>query len=193
MPRAQARERARVSSVQHRVWVALRYLGAGDGSFAMQGDELVLGPLSRQPLFLALKSSLKSACWRTAVPRGSQNGIYGMWAGSPPSLRLDVGRPDHLAPFLGFVGDELSKVGGRARQPTSARRALILGSVRPALISLLSMLTISAGVRRTRPPHRAQSHGRGLCGGSQPVVHRKGHRAASFNTSGFRFSARTGA
>src|SRR5262249_4509599 len=48
MPRAQARERARVSPVQHRVWVALRYLGAGDGSFAMQGDELVLGPLSRQ-------------------------------------------------------------------------------------------------------------------------------------------------
>src|SRR5215472_3451524 len=108
-------------------------------------------------------------------------------------FRLDVGRPDHLAPFLGFVGDELSKVGGRARQPTSARRALILGSVRPALISLLSMLTIAAGVRRTRPPHRAQSHGRGLCGGSKPVVHRKGHRAASFNTSGFRFSARTGA
>jgi hypothetical protein len=35
MPPAQARERARVSSVQHRVWVALRYLGAGDGSFAM--------------------------------------------------------------------------------------------------------------------------------------------------------------
>src|SRR5262245_13723211 len=25
------------------------------------------------------------------------------------SLRPDVGRPDHLAPFLGFVGDELSE------------------------------------------------------------------------------------
>src|SRR5262249_12630174 len=29
------------------------------------------------------------------------------------SLRLDVGGPDHLAPFLGFLGDELAKVCGR--------------------------------------------------------------------------------
>src|SRR5262249_22994782 len=29
------------------------------------------------------------------------------------SLRLDVGCPDHLAPFFGFVGDELAKVCGR--------------------------------------------------------------------------------
>src|SRR5215469_17146039 len=33
--------------------------------------------------------------------------------GLPRSLRLDVGRPDHLAPLLSFVGNELSKVGGR--------------------------------------------------------------------------------
>src|SRR5262245_52521890 len=26
------------------------------------------------------------------------------------SLRLDVGRPDHLAPLLGFIGDELAEV-----------------------------------------------------------------------------------
>src|SRR5262245_65566257 len=32
------------------------------------------------------------------------------------SLRLDVRRPDHLAPLLGFVGDEFAEVGGRARQ-----------------------------------------------------------------------------
>jgi hypothetical protein len=38
MPRAHPRARASIS-VQHRVWVVLRYLGAGDGSFAMQGDE----------------------------------------------------------------------------------------------------------------------------------------------------------
>jgi hypothetical protein len=30
---------------------------------------IVLGPLSRQPVFLALKSSLKSACRRTSAPR----------------------------------------------------------------------------------------------------------------------------
>src|SRR5215813_8354929 len=138
-----------------------------------------------------------SFAWRThsitSSPLFAERNVMECRRDDDGLFRLDVGRPDHLAPFLGFVGDELSKVGGRARQPTSARRALILGSVRPALISLLSMLTIAAGVRRTRPPHRAQSHGRGLCGGSQPVVHRKGHRAASFNTSGFRFSARTGA
>src|SRR5262245_66333966 len=30
------------------------------------------------------------------------------------SLRLDVEGPDHVAPLLRFVGDELAKVGGRA-------------------------------------------------------------------------------
>ena len=34
------------------------------------------------------------------------------------SLRLDVRRADHLAPLLGFVGNELSEVGGRARMLT---------------------------------------------------------------------------
>ena len=31
---------------------------------------------------------------------------------APASVCLDVGGPDHLAPFLGFVGDELTEVGG---------------------------------------------------------------------------------
>jgi hypothetical protein len=31
------------------------------------------------------------------------------WVGS---FRLDAGRPDHLAPLLGFFGDELAEVGG---------------------------------------------------------------------------------
>jgi hypothetical protein len=30
------------------------------------------------------------------------------------SLRLDVGRDNHLAPFFGLVGDELAEIGGRA-------------------------------------------------------------------------------
>jgi hypothetical protein len=30
------------------------------------------------------------------------------------SVRLDAGELDHLGPFLRFVGDELSEVGGRA-------------------------------------------------------------------------------
>src|SRR5262249_12343676 len=33
---------------------------------------------------------------------------------------LDVGRPDHLAPFLGFVGDQLAELGRRSRQRRAA-------------------------------------------------------------------------
>ena len=65
------------------------------------------------------------------------------------SLRLDVGRPDHLAPLLGFVGDELTEFGRRARKRRATevgKARLILGSASAALISLLSMPTISAGV-----------------------------------------------
>src|SRR5262249_9923263 len=36
-----------------------------------------------------------------------------LWKVRAASLWLDVGRPDHLAPLLGFVGDEPAKVGGR--------------------------------------------------------------------------------
>jgi hypothetical protein len=32
------------------------------------------------------------------------------------SLRLDVGRTDHLAPLLGFIGEQLAEVGRRARK-----------------------------------------------------------------------------
>jgi hypothetical protein len=60
---------ARVSSVQHRVWVALRYLARAMARSRCKVTRLVLGPLSRQPAFLALKSSRKSTCWRTSAPR----------------------------------------------------------------------------------------------------------------------------
>ena len=39
----------------------------------------------------------------------------------PGSVRLDVGRPDHLGPLLGFVDDELAEVGGRAREHRTTR------------------------------------------------------------------------
>src|SRR5262249_40207827 len=45
--------------------------------------------------------------------RFSATGFMEYWMGTAASVRLDVGRPDHLAPFLGFVGDELAKVCGR--------------------------------------------------------------------------------
>src|SRR5262249_27585209 len=37
------------------------------------------------------------------------------------SLRLDVGSPDHLAPFLGFLRNEFPEIGGRARKHSAAK------------------------------------------------------------------------
>src|SRR5262252_3445376 len=42
-----------------------------------------------------------------SAPRFAERVLRNIRPGSRGSLRLDVGRPDHLAPFLGFVGDEL--------------------------------------------------------------------------------------
>src|SRR5262249_24524229 len=65
----------------------------------------------------------------------SRNGCYGILDRVTASVRLDVGRADHLAPLLGFFDDEYSELGRRARnivQPRSASRACILASVRTA-------------------------------------------------------------
>src|SRR5215471_14558773 len=37
------------------------------------------------------------------------------------SLRLDVGRPDHLAPLLGFFGNERFEIGRRATEDNPAQ------------------------------------------------------------------------
>src|SRR5262249_3836381 len=50
----------------------------------------------------------------------SPNGSYGISVRIAGSLRLDAGRLDHLGPFLGFVGNELAKIGGRARERRAA-------------------------------------------------------------------------
>jgi hypothetical protein len=36
------------------------------------------------------------------------------------SLRVDAGGPDHLGPFLGFVGDQLSELSRRSRHRHAA-------------------------------------------------------------------------
>jgi hypothetical protein len=69
-------------------------------------------------------------------------------------LRLDVGRPDHLGPLLGFVGDERAELGGRAHQRRAAEFGeprLDLGIGWPALISWLSRPMISVGVSLGAP------------------------------------------
>src|SRR5262249_33433060 len=54
--------------------------------------------------------------------RHSLIGGYGIFhRGSCGSLGLNVSSPDHLAPLLGFLGDQLSKVGGRAGEQHTAR------------------------------------------------------------------------
>src|SRR5215831_13164898 len=54
--------------------------------------------------------SRRSACWRTSAPAIRGTGVTEYRR----SLRLDVGRPDHLAPLLGVVRDDLDEIGGRA-------------------------------------------------------------------------------
>src|SRR6202040_802045 len=41
--------------------------------------------------------------------------------GPPGSIRFDAHKLHHLAPFLGFVGNELAKIGGRARKHRAAQ------------------------------------------------------------------------
>ena len=45
--------------------------------------------------------------------------------GIPRSLRLDVCRPDHLAPLLGFVSDKAAKAGKRHRHRLNERRLVL--------------------------------------------------------------------
>ena len=36
-------------------------------------------------------------------------------------IRFDIGRPDHLGPFFGFLNDELAEIVGRARHLDAAQ------------------------------------------------------------------------
>src|SRR3954452_8502085 len=65
------------------------------------------------------------------------------------SVRLGTRWLDHRALRVGLFGDKLSKMGGRPGDtvvPSSESRTCILASARAMLISLLSVLTISADV-----------------------------------------------
>src|SRR5262249_29473578 len=94
----------------------------------------------------------KSACWRTSVPRGSQNGHYGISA--PDHSALAPANLITLAHFSVSSAINIPKSAGEPANtvpPSSARRLLSAGSERPALISLLSLSMISAGVFRGAP------------------------------------------
>jgi hypothetical protein len=68
------------------------------------------GTAPRPPRFRCLEQSA------SPTPAISPNRTYGISLPLDRLLRLDVGRPDHFAPFLGFVGDELAEIGGRERE-----------------------------------------------------------------------------
>src|SRR6266478_6091918 len=60
-------------------------------------------------------------------------------AATAGSLRLDAGGLDHFGPFLGFVGDELAEVGGRARKHSATKvgKARLHFGISEARIDLL--------------------------------------------------------
>ena len=66
--------------------------------------------------------------------------------------RLDVGGPDHLAPFLGFLGDQVAELDRRSRQRRSAEvseTGLHLGVVE-SRVDLLVELVDDLGRRGLR-------------------------------------------
>ena len=60
---------------------------------------------------LAVKQTFEIAAWHQRFAERTLRNI-----GPAGLVRLDVGPPDHLAPLLGFLGDQLAEVGGRARK-----------------------------------------------------------------------------
>ena len=63
----------------------------------------------------------------------SPNEIYGIFRRPPEfveSIRPSAGKLDDLAPLLGFVGDELSKIAGEPATPNTAQRRGKLGTRR---------------------------------------------------------------
>src|SRR6266542_3382803 len=65
-----------------------------------------------------------------------------LWTSWPESLRLDAGGLDYFGPFLGFVGDELAEVGGRARKHSATKvgKARLHFGISEARIDLLAQL-----------------------------------------------------
>src|SRR5262245_13565528 len=83
------------------------------------------------------------------------------------SVWLDVCRSHHLAPLLGFVGDELTEIGGRAHK----RRASKVGKPR------LDLGIGEAGVDLLVEHNPARTHPRSGCPAGPPSASRSSPRA----------------
>src|SRR4029453_12074935 len=100
------------------------------GSEKLNGNALMDPPngLGRCGEFVSVITSCRSASRRWAMylpekPKAPVTAIRtlasyqaGTWCAGSNLLRLDVRGPDHLAPLLGFVGDQLAEMGGRANE-----------------------------------------------------------------------------
>ncbi len=81
--------------------------------------------------------------------------LWNIWRADYRSLRLDMGRADHLGPLLGFIGDELAEVGGRARKGRTAKLGkpgLQLGIGKPCIDLAIDLVDDFRGrvLRRTK-------------------------------------------
>src|SRR5262245_38202928 len=116
--------------------------------FAVERGQLGVGPPPGQD-----RGPRRRRAWPPprgqSASGGSQNEFYGRFAGLPDQSALTPANFTTLADFSVSSARSLPKSAGepgRAVAPNSANRAFILGSARAALISLLSLSTISAGV-----------------------------------------------
>src|SRR5262245_41671305 len=75
-------------------------------------DSLGMSALCQKPTFAVQQTVLYSiTCQHPPLAERALRNILPHPRGS---VRLDARELDHLRPFLGFVGDELAEVGGRA-------------------------------------------------------------------------------
>ena len=87
-------------------------------------DDLSLGIMLRRAMRQLAIAQRFSALAQTGHGAGGIRWNGTLWNNAQPTARLlwlDVGRPGHLAPLLGFVGDELAEVGKREVVTANAR------------------------------------------------------------------------
>src|SRR5215470_11967845 len=96
-----------------------------------------------------------------------RTGIWNIWPGSRGSLCLDARELHHLAPLLGFLGNEPPKVGGRAWKHTKVGKPRLDLGIGKRGIHLLvegvddfgGRILRCAEARTRRSPRSRRGHG----------------------------------